>query len=144
MNRKERPFVKNTGSDDYNRGYADGLQASINEGELDAYYAGVGFGKKASGDRHIGFNSDYEREQFNKGMRDKDKHFKSFRTEVPSFWERLLGIGETHVGVSISKRSERKAKRKEFRHERTVAKNKKAAARTERKNRKKFKKKHGK
>lgn len=79
-------------SDDagYQKGYSDGMKAAFEESELDAYYAGVGYGKKASGDKHIGFNSDKEREQFEAGMKNKSKHFRSYRAEKPSFFERIF------------------------------------------------------
>ncbi|MBQ2877132.1 MAG: hypothetical protein IJE25_08990 [Clostridia bacterium] len=45
-NRKRRPSAAGDGSE-YSKGYMDGLKASFEEAELDAYYAGVGFGKKS-------------------------------------------------------------------------------------------------
>ena len=46
--------------------------------ELDAYFAGVGYGKRIAGDKHLGFNSAEECENFEQGIRNKDKHFKSY------------------------------------------------------------------
>ena len=129
MDRKERPFVKNTGSDDYNRGYADGLQASINEGELDAYYAGVGYAKKASGDKYIGFNSDLERQQFEAGMKNKGKHFRYYRAEAPTFWERLFGGKSTRRENAVGdyrmkrfKKTKKRISKKRFRRQRNAKK----------------------
>ena len=83
---------KMSGDSDYNKGYQDGMQAAFEGSSLDAYYAGVGYGKKVAKDRNVGFNSDEEREQFERGIKNKDKHFKGYRAEKPSFLERLIGI----------------------------------------------------
>lgn len=78
------------GDGEYRKGYLDGMNAAFDNSELDAYYAGVGYAKKAHGDKRIGFNSDKERENFEAGMRNKDKHFKVYRSEPPTFLERLF------------------------------------------------------
>ena len=88
---KSKRYIMRSDSAEYQKGYADGMKASFESSELDAYFAGVGYAKKASGDKHIGFNSDYERQQFEDGMKNKHKHFRSYRTEKASFWERLFG-----------------------------------------------------
>ena len=43
----ERRIRHNLTSDssDYHKGYSDGMKAAFEESELDAYYAGVGYGK---------------------------------------------------------------------------------------------------
>lgn len=76
----------------YLKGYYDGMRDTFDNSEFDAYYAGVGFGKMKAKDKHIGFNSQEEREAFERGIEHKDKHFKSVRA-YRSFWERLFGIG---------------------------------------------------
>ncbi len=76
---------------DYQKGYLAGLQAAFDESELDAYYTGVGAGKVMNGDKHIGFNSDSERSHFEKGIRDSNKHFKSYRAKPLTWWEKLFG-----------------------------------------------------
>lgn len=91
MSRKVRHILESD-STDYHKGYADGMKAAFEESELDAYYAGVGYGKKSAGDKHIGFSSDEERRQFEAGMKNKSKHFRSYRSEPPTFFERLFGI----------------------------------------------------
>ena len=102
-------------STEYQMGYADGMKASFESSELDAYYAGVGYGKKASGDKHIGFNSDEERQQFEAGMKNKSKHFRSYRAEPPTFLERLFGGKEVRrenpVGTYKKQRTEKVRKR---------------------------------
>ena len=90
MSRKVR-YELQSDSSDYHKGYADGMKAAFEESELDAYYAGVGYGKKAAGDKHIGFNNDEERQQFEAGMKNKGKHFRAYRAEPPTFLERLFG-----------------------------------------------------
>ena len=79
-------------SDDYERGYYAGLNENIERTNLDAYFAGVGYGKKNSKDKYIGFNNAEEREQFENGIRQKDKHFNAHRAEPLSWWERLFGV----------------------------------------------------
>ena len=68
------------------------MQDTFEKSELDAYYAGVGYGKMKAKDKHLGFNSNEERQVFEHGIENKDKHFKSIRA-YRSFWERLFGIG---------------------------------------------------
>lgn len=101
----------NLQSDDpgYRKGYSDGMKAAFEESELDAYYAGVGFGKKAAGVKHIGFSSPEERASFEKGIEKKDKHFNSYRAEPPTFWERVLGVKETKKKIKRSRRSAKKS-----------------------------------
>jgi len=94
----------------YHKGFLDGMKSSFEERELDAYYAGVGYGKKLAGEKHLGFNSDEERQQFEAGIRNKGKHFRAYRAEPPTFWERLFGgksvKQENAVGEYRNKRSE--------------------------------------
>ena len=94
-------------SADYTKGYSDGMRAAFEESELDAYYAGVGYGKYQSGDKHIGFNNAEERAQFEKGIRKKDDHFNAYRVRKLSFWERLFGVKTTRR-KSIDTRNRRK------------------------------------
>ena len=89
MSRKVRHKFSSD-SNEYHKGYADGMKAAFEESELDAYYAGVGYGKKAAGTKHLGFTSDREREQFEAGIKRSDSHFKAYRSEPPTFWERLF------------------------------------------------------
>ena len=112
---KRNRYVMNSDSTEYQKGYADGMKASFESSELDAYYAGVGYAKKACGDKHIGFNSDLERQQFEDGMKNKSKHFRSYRAEPLSFWERLFGgksiRQENAVGDYRQKRFKKTKKR---------------------------------
>ena len=104
MSRKYRNELRSD-SADYRSGYADGMRAAFEESELDAYYAGVGYGKKASGDKHIGFNNAKEYEQFQNGIDNKDKHFRGYRMEKRSFLEKILFKSE-------NRKRHRKEKRK--------------------------------
>ena len=88
---KKKRFSDSIPDGDYKKGYLDGLADAYKDNELSAYYAGVGYGKKAAGDDSIGFNSHEELSQFQHGVASKDKHFNSFRTEPLSWWERLFG-----------------------------------------------------
>lgn len=95
MQRYNHKFNRAEQDNDYQKGYRDGMQDAFDKSELDAYYAGVGYGKMKSKDKHIGFNSDEERREFEKGIADKDEHFKSYRAHK-TLWERFLlflGIG---------------------------------------------------
>ena len=102
-------------SSDYHKGYLDGRKSAFDESELDAYYAGVGYGKKAKGTKHLGFTSDEERRQFEAGVSNSGKHFRSYRAEPPSFLERLFfGRSLKHeaaVGAYSNKRVKKQAKR---------------------------------
>lgn len=89
MSRKVRHILESD-STDYHKGYADGMKAAFEESELDAYYAGVGYGKKSAGDKHIGFNSAEERYQFEKGIKNRGKHFNSVRVEPKSLLEKII------------------------------------------------------
>lgn len=104
MSRSNRYNLRSD-ADDYRRGYADGMKAAFEETELDAYYAGVGYGKKNAKDSHIGFNNAEERRQFEKGIKNKDNHFNSYRAEKPGFFERLFGInGSRRDSIDVSNR----------------------------------------
>ena len=103
--------VKKDGNE-YEQGYLAGLQAAFEDAELDAFYAGVGYAKHASGDKHIGFNSDREREQFENGMRNKDNHFRSYTTREPTFLERLFGIQVSRRDSISSGRNKKKEERR--------------------------------
>lgn len=95
MQRNGRKFNRSEDDNEYQKGYRDGMQDAFDKSELDAYYAGVGYGKMKAKDKHIGFNSDEERREFEKGIADKDQHFKSYRAHK-TLWERFLvflGIG---------------------------------------------------
>ena len=111
MARSEVRNKKRSDSSEYMQGYSDGMKQAFEESELDAYYAGVGYGKKNAGDKHIGFNNDEERRQFEKGMSNKDKHFKSFRTEPISFWERVFGFGSSEKTFHSSDNTRRTRER---------------------------------
>ena len=87
--KRARHFIKSD-TTEYHKGYADGMKAAFEESELDAFYAGVGYGKKNAKDKHIGFRNDEERRQFEAGMRSSDKHFRAYRAEPKGFFERLL------------------------------------------------------
>ena len=112
---------------DYRKGYIDGMNDAFSESELDAYYTGVGYGKKMSGDKHIGFNNAEERRQFEKGIKNKEKHFKSYRAEPPSFWERLFGGAKLREENSVGKYRVKRLKRtgKKLSKKRIKAKRKK-------------------
>ena len=79
-------------SDDYERGYHAGYNAKIEKIDENAYFVGVGYGKKNARDAYIGFNSADEREQFEKGVRENHKHFNAKRVEPLTWWERLFGV----------------------------------------------------
>ena len=76
---------------EYHRGYLDGRRSAYDDAELDAYYAGVGYGKKNVKTKHMGFTSDEERRQFEMGISNSHKHFRAYRAEPLSFWERMFG-----------------------------------------------------
>ena len=78
-------------SSDYHQGYLDGRKSAFEDSELDAYYAGVGYGKKNANTKHMGFTNDEERRQFEMGISNSHKHFRAYRAEPLTFWERLFG-----------------------------------------------------
>lgn len=78
-------------SSDYHQGYLDGRKSVFEDSELDAYYAGVGYGKKSTSTKHMGFTNDEERRQFEMGISNSHKHFRAYRAEPLTFWERLFG-----------------------------------------------------
>lgn len=90
----------------YRQGYEDGAKDAFDHAELDAFYAGVGYGKKLAGDKNIGFKNEVERERFEEGIQAKDKHFNSYRVEPKGFFERILDF------FSLSNRKKRKAYKK--------------------------------
>lgn len=131
MKKKARHKLKSDSSD-YHKGYSDGMKAAFEESELDAYYTGVGYGKKQAGDKHIFFNNDEERRQFERGIQRKDEHFRAYRTNPPIWWEKLFGIKRSRrdtVNLTNKRREARK------RVKRTSGKRRKNTKRYKRKNR---------
>lgn len=95
MSKKSKKKARHSISSDsteYRKGYQDGMKQAFEESELDAYYAGVGYGKMVAGDKHIGFNSAEERRQFELGIAKRDNHFRAYRVKKLSWWEKLFGI----------------------------------------------------
>lgn len=95
MSKKSKKKARHSISSDsteYRKGYQDGMQQAFEESELDAYYAGVGYGKMAAGDKHIGFNNAEERRQFELGIAKRDNHFRAYRVKKLSWWEKLFGV----------------------------------------------------
>ena len=113
--KKRYQNIRDDGSD-YTRGYQDGINAAFDSSELDAYYAGVGFGKMAAGDKYLGFRSDEEKDEFEKGILNKDKHFKFYSAQPPSLWERLfgkkIGFGKINYTSKANIRSEKRDKKR--------------------------------
>ena len=93
-NKKSRHFIRSN-TPEYTKGYADGMKAAFEESELDAYYAGVGYGKKNAKDKHIGFTNDEERRQFEAGIQNNHKHFRAYRAEPKTFLEKVFGKKES-------------------------------------------------
>ena len=127
--RNKKRYYMRSDSSEYRKGYADGMKASFESSELDAYYAGVGYAKKASGDKYIGFNSDLERQQFEAGMKNKGKHFRYYRAEPPTFWERLFGGKSTRRENAVGdyrmkrfKKTKKRISKKRFRRQRNAQK----------------------
>ena len=125
--RSSKSFSKVT---EYEKGYSDGMKAAFEDSELDAYYTGVGYGKRQSKDKHIGFNSSEERRQFEKGVRNKDAHFKSYEVKEPSFFEKLFGkSSESHLISQSGAKKRRKKTNKTMKSKRTKTKGKKRSKR---------------
>ena len=121
-----QPVEKN--GNEYQRGYLEGMKAAFEDTELDAYYAGVGYGKRIAGDKNLGFNSAKECETFEQGIRNKDKHFKSYRAKEPNFFERLFGLHFGKDRINYASKSDRKRmKRYRRRNEYNQAKQKRRA-----------------
>ena len=91
---------------DYENGYRDGIKEALENSEIHAYYAGVGYGKHRDGNTNLGFNTEDERQSFHAGINNKDKHFNSYRYERPGFFERLFSR------FSESSRIKRKEKKR--------------------------------
>ena len=110
MKKKARYDFKSDSSD-YHKGYSDGMKAAFEESELDAYYTGVGYGKKQAGDKHIGFNNDEERRQFERGMQRKDEHFRAYHTKPLAWWQKLFGFKRSRrdtINLTNKRREARK------------------------------------
>ena len=113
MSRRTR-YKEFDNSSDYTKGYLAGQKAAFEESELDAYYAGVGYGKKTAKTKHIGFSSPEERRNFESGMRNHNKHFHSYRGEL-TFFEKIFGRKKTEKRIDYAdmpKKSSRSGKRK--------------------------------
>lgn len=106
MSRKKK-YNRSYNGNDYQKGYLDGMQDAFEESELDAYYAGVGYGKMKAKDKHIGFNSAKEREQFEKGLANKDNHFKSYELRR-SLLSRIFGTGKNNPRIDTPRRTKKR------------------------------------
>ena len=106
-------------SDAYNDGFEDG-KADV---DTQAYFMGVGYGKRQNDVKHIGFKTKEHKDSFVQGAKAHDRHFLSYSTEEPvarppSLLERLkrLLLGKKkpkRVTVELKpKKSQRKKKRK--------------------------------
>lgn len=143
MSKKRYQNMRDDGSD-YTRGYQDGMNAAFDNSELDAYYAGVGFGKYAAGDKHLGFNSAEEKAEFEKGITNKDNHFKSYRAQPLTLWERVcsffFGSKSNPDKINYQTRRDRKrSARKDRRASRKANKASRKASRYQKRNARKSK-----
>ena len=110
----KRNFEKSNDAE-YRKGYYDGQHDAFAASELDAYYAGVGFGKREHGDKHMGFNNANERRQFEAGIRNKDNHFNAYRVKPLSFWERIFGRKDSALKIHYTNRKTANRQRKKQR-----------------------------
>ena len=106
-------------ADIYNEGFRDGIKASLEDSGLHAYYAGVGYGKKAASDKHIGFQNAEHLEEFEKGVRQKDRHFITVQKEQ-GFFESLFDFkgrraARNRAKVAKNKKRRSKQRRKDVR-----------------------------
>ncbi len=100
-------------NNDYRRGYQDGINDSLVDSRALAYYAGVGYGKKEAGEKHLGFQDPEHLESFNRGVRNKDKHFISVKKEQ-GFFERLFDFKGRRAERN-RKRNRKRAKKNKVR-----------------------------
>ena len=122
MSRKTRFNNIRENDSEYNKGYLDGMQASFDSSELDAYYAGVGYGKAIAKNKHLGFNSEEERLEFEKGMRNKNNHFHVYRAKKPGFFERIFFPGALEKEKRKTRIKERRDQRAKKRNEKKTVK----------------------
>ena len=135
----KRNFEKSNDAE-YRKGYYDGQHDAFAASELDAYYAGVGFGKREHGDAHIGFNNSKERRQFEEGIRNRNKHFNGYRVKPLTFWEKIFGRKDgaewvDYTGRKAAKKNRKKAKRAERKTVKAQSRAAKRAAKTANKKR---------
>ena len=57
------------------RSFGKGVSSGKDDSKTHAYFIGVGYGKGRNGEKHLGFRSAEERERFEYGVRNKDKHY---------------------------------------------------------------------
>ena len=99
---------------DYEAGYQDGVVAAYERNELAAYYAGVGYGKNAAGDKSIGFNSHSERESFEKGISNRNKHFGAYKMKKKlNIFERLFGSSRRDKKIKTGTTKRERPKKKQ-------------------------------
>ena len=141
----ERRFEQSNDAE-YRKGYYDGQHDAFAASELDAYYAGVGFGKREHGDAHIGFNNSKERRQFEEGIRNRNKHFNGYRVKPLTFWERIFGRKDDaewvdYTGRRAANKDRKKVKRAARKARRTESRAAKRAAKMENRKRSSVKRK---
>ena len=84
--------------------FYEGVEHGRNDPDVHAYYAGVGYGKKSGGSRHVGFKSQSERAAFDRGFDARDRHFIAVEKEEPSWIEKLFGLSKKKKKASNAKR----------------------------------------
>jgi len=62
-------------TDDGRRLFGEGVSSGKGDSKTHAYFLGVGYGKARNGEKHLGFRSAEERERFEHGVKNKDKHY---------------------------------------------------------------------
>lgn len=110
MSRRTR-YKEFDNSSDYTKGYLAGQKAAFEESELDAYYAGIGYGKKMAKTKHIGFSTPEERRNFENGIKNHDSYFHSYRGE-PTVFEKIFGRKNTQKRIDYSYKSKKKHKKR--------------------------------
>ena len=88
--------------------FYEGVEHGRNDPEVHAYYAGVGYGKKSGGSRHVGFKSQSERAAFDRGFDARDRHFIAVEKEEPSWIEKLFGLSKKKKASNAKRRVSKK------------------------------------
>jgi hypothetical protein len=92
---KKRRYVQEfyfPGSSDTERqAFKDGVESVRSQPYLHAYYAGVGYGK-AKKKKALGFKSHEEKQRFEAGMAEEEKHYISVDRVDKPWYEKLFGI----------------------------------------------------
>ena len=105
------------------RAFYSGVNSGQADSDVHAFFVGVGYGKGARGDRHVGFREPSQKSSFDRGVENCNKHFSVVEVDKP-WWKRLFS-GERSDDFSRGRARRQKKQDHRTHRARTMVRNKK-------------------